>query len=242
MADSSSKYAWNALPYLGKDESRPSSTSYIQYIVSQLICGLEGKGYNMTCDKFFTSIPLAEFLLTKQFSLVGTIRECPAKAPKFVQEMSKTSTPQFWTEVYQLSNGMTLTAYKSKKTKVTLLLSSQYQSVMISSDRKMKLDTILAYNSGKFGVDCVDQKTKHYTSNVGSRWWPLAVFYNIIDISRINAWILYRECTKSKISRLEFLLKFSQQLCKFNQLSRVPKRPASQTEEISLQSAKRKQL
>ena len=95
LADSSSKYAWNALPYLGKDESRPSSTPYIQHIVFQLICGLEGKGYNITCDNFFTSVPLAEFLLTKQISLVGTTRECRSKAPKFVQEMSKTSTPRF---------------------------------------------------------------------------------------------------------------------------------------------------
>ena len=92
LADSSSKYACNALPYLGKDESRPSSTPYIQYIVSQLIGGLKGKEYNIRCDNFFTSIPLAEFLLTKQISLVGKIR---AKAPKFVQEMSKTAPPRF---------------------------------------------------------------------------------------------------------------------------------------------------
>ena len=95
LVDSSSKYAWNALHYLGKDESQPSSTPYIQHIMSQLICGLEGKGYNITGDNFFTSILLAEFFLTKQISLVGKIRECRAKEPKFVQEMSKTSTPRF---------------------------------------------------------------------------------------------------------------------------------------------------
>ena len=95
--------------------------------------------------------------MTKQISLVETIRECRAK---FVQEMSETSTPRFSTEVYQHSSVLTLTAYKSKKTKVTLLLSYQYQSMTISSDRKMKPETILAYNSGKFGVDCVDQMTK----------------------------------------------------------------------------------
>ena len=57
---------------------------------------------------------------------------------------------------------MTLTTYKSKKTKVTLLLSSQYQIVTISGNRKIKHKKILAYNSGKFGVDCVDQMTKHH--------------------------------------------------------------------------------
>ena len=44
LVDSSSKYVWNALPYLGKDESRPSSTPYIQHILSQIIRGLEEKG------------------------------------------------------------------------------------------------------------------------------------------------------------------------------------------------------
>ena len=35
--------------------------------------------------------------------------------------------------------------------------------------------------------------------------WPLQVFFNILDLSAINAWILYKECTRSKISRKEFI-------------------------------------
>ena len=36
---------------------------------------IKGKGYNICCDNFFTSLPLAEKLQQAKLSLVGTIRK-----------------------------------------------------------------------------------------------------------------------------------------------------------------------
>ncbi|GFV67597.1 uncharacterized protein TNCV_4622771 [Trichonephila clavipes] len=41
---------------------------------------------------------------------------------------------------------------------------------------------------------------------------PLQVFFNILDLADINAWILYKQTTGENISRQEFLLKLAVEL------------------------------
>ena len=54
-------------------------------VVKDLIQEIEHSGRNITCDNFFTSIPLARDLLKKKLTLVGTIRknkpEWPSQFP-----------------------------------------------------------------------------------------------------------------------------------------------------------------
>jgi hypothetical protein len=52
-----------------------------------------------------------------------------------------------------------------------------------------------------------------YSTRSGTRRWPMAVYYNILDIAVINSWVLYKEVTKSKISRRSFMLKLIMELC-----------------------------
>ncbi|GFU06343.1 uncharacterized protein TNCV_4766221 [Trichonephila clavipes] len=42
--------------------------------------------------------------------------------------------------------------------------------------------------------------------------WPLQVFFNILDLAGINAWILYKQTTGENISRQDFLLKLAVEL------------------------------
>ena len=60
------------IPYLGKDESR--TTGLGVHVVLQLTEPLSGKGYNVTTDNFFTCKSLADELLKRRLSLVGTVR------------------------------------------------------------------------------------------------------------------------------------------------------------------------
>ena len=53
---------------------------------------------------------------------------------------------------------------------------------------------------------------RKYTVKAGSRRWPLQVFYNILDLAGINAWILYKETTGENISRKNFLFQLSEEL------------------------------
>ena len=49
------------------------------------------------------------------------------------------------------------------------------------------------YNKTKFRVDMADQMAKKYNVKSGSRRWPLQVFFNILDLAGIIAWILYKK-------------------------------------------------
>jgi hypothetical protein len=73
-------------------------------------------------------------------------------------------------------------------------------------------ESIQFYNSTKFGVDMVDQMARKYTVKASSRRWPLQIFFNILDLAAINAWILYKETTGIQIQRKEFLFQLAEQL------------------------------
>ena len=54
---------------------------------------------------------------------------------------------------------------------------------------------------------------KKMTTKASSRRWPLHVFYNILDLSGINSYILYTEVTGEKFFRRKFLLRLAEELC-----------------------------
>ncbi|KAJ8933438.1 hypothetical protein NQ314_013995 [Rhamnusium bicolor] len=77
-----------------------------------------------------------------------------------------------------------------KKKKAVLLVSSSHHS--IERDLENGLPEIVSfYNRTKGGVDSLDMKCSNYCSNRRIRRWPMAVFYRIVDISAINAYLLF---------------------------------------------------
>ena len=87
-----------------------------------------------------------------------------------------------------------------------------HSTVDIGDDRKGKPETVKFYNSTKFGVHVVDQMARKYSVNAASRKWPVRFFYNILDLAAINAHILCKLATGSKISRRRYLLRLSEEL------------------------------
>lgn len=241
LAEVDSKYLWNGMPYLGKDDQRPEGVQLAHYVVTQLATGLEAKGYHITYDNFFTSLALSRNLKGKSITSLGTIRCNRRELPSIVQEMSKKNVPRYQTEVLTTDDGITLTAYKAKCNKIVLLLSSQHQNVKVDNSDKKKPETITMYNNTKFGVDCLDQMAKHFTTKAGTRRWPLAVFFNILDFAGINSWILYKMCTGAKISRRQYLLLLVEEIISMTKQPAPLPRIQLQPPEASVRTAKRKQ-
>ena len=50
-----------------------------------------------------------------------------------------------------------------------------------------------------------DQMARQYTVKAGTQRWPVAVFYNILDLACINACVLYKKKTGDAISRRNFM-------------------------------------
>lgn len=177
--------------------------------------GVKGKGYNVTCDNFFTTKSLADSLLADKTSLVGTVRANNREVPPVIGLLldKKMKVPLYTTYVYKTENNCTVTAYKAKPNKAVMILSSLHRSVTITEGEKHKPETIVYYNRTKCGVDSLDQMCRLYTTKAGTRRWPVAVFCNMLDLAGINAWILYRASLNSSISRRQFLLDLVTELC-----------------------------
>ena len=108
---------------------------------------------------------------------------------------------------------MSITIYKTKVSKILAVLSSLHNSCDVLENAKRVPETIDFYNQTKYGVDIFDSMTRKYTTKAGARRWPVHVFYNLLDISALNAYILHNARFGHKLQRRNFLLLLGEQLC-----------------------------
>lgn len=204
LADVETKYCFSVMPYLGRDESRVEY-SLGTHVVMKLMEPLFLKGYNVTTDNFFTSKELAEALLAKRTTLTGTVRVNRRCLPP-PQQLER------YQSVFLKSDDLHLTRYQAKAHKVVHILSTQHRGVNAQLEGKKKPDTVLFYNTNKCGVDLLDSMCRQLSTKASCRRWPLAVFFNIVDFAGVNAFILYKKATGSRISRRSFMLQLSKEL------------------------------
>ena len=113
--DAETKYPFNSFPYLWKDENRDTSVSLQKYVVTKLMQPIFKRGYNETCDNFFTSLDVALHLANQKCSMVGTVRQNRRKLP----EAAKKKQPQHETSLFASTQTTTVTliSYQCKKRK-----------------------------------------------------------------------------------------------------------------------------
>jgi len=173
-----------------------------------LACDVEGR--NVTTVNFFTSAPLASKLLAKKTTLVGTIRGNKRELPN-ICKTKKDTMVTFSSKLYK-SSGYVLTIYKNKPKKRVFVLSSKHKSLNIQKTKKLLPETVEFYNKIKFGVDIADQMAKKYSVKSGSSKWPLQVFFNILDLGGIKAWILCKDTTGEKYPEESFFFNWQKNL------------------------------
>ena len=208
MADVDSKYFCNGFPYIGKDDLRPDDVQVTEHVVLKLADPFLNEGRNITADNYFSSMKLAEKLRVAKTSYVGTVNKKRREIPTEV----KNSKALLYESQLLKSGSMTLTMYQGKVKKNVLILSSLHPFIDIADNPKKTPETIQFYNATKYGVDVVDQMARQYSTRTAVRRWPLHVFQNTLDLSLINAWICFKEVTKQKISRRNFILKLADEL------------------------------
>ncbi|XP_049440208.1 uncharacterized protein LOC125893527 isoform X1 [Epinephelus fuscoguttatus] len=204
-ADVETKYMLNGFPYLGKDTTRPATQSPEESVVLKLMEPFVGKGRNVTTR--CTSLSLAHKLLAKNTSLVGTINKDRRSLPPSVHQKAALHD----TKVLQ-NDRATLTLYQGEDKKNVCILSTLHSSVEICDDAEKKPETVHYYNRTKVGVDMLDKMLRRYSARAATRRWPVAVFYNVLDIATLNAWVLYRRCVVANTTRRHFILELCKQL------------------------------
>uniref|UniRef100_A0A3B1KIL6 Chromo domain-containing protein n=1 Tax=Astyanax mexicanus TaxID=7994 RepID=A0A3B1KIL6_ASTMX len=215
-ADADTKYVLNIFPYLGKDEGKLSGQRVKDSVVTRLVEPFLDKGRNITTSGFFPSLALASHLLVNKTTVVGTIRKSKQETPQCTQTQSEI----FNTKVLRTGN-TTLTIYQAKPKENVCVLSTMHQTVSVDNSEQKLPNSISHYYNTKFTVDVLDRMAHLYTVKNGTRRWPVAVFYNILDLAAINAHILYKRCTKAKISRRKFIIELVKELCKVQQIAKA---------------------
>ena len=82
-----------------------------------------------------------------------------------------------------------------------------------------KPNIIKYYNQTKGGVDNMDKLLSKYSTKRRTNRWPLSLFFNIIDVSAVAAFVIYMEHNQKFTStnrRRKFLKDLSLELCKAN--------------------------
>ncbi|XP_022910889.2 piggyBac transposable element-derived protein 4-like [Onthophagus taurus] len=178
MCESTSGYALDGLVYVG-----PHKNLGLE-VVQTLVRGIHNSGRNLTIDNFFTSVPLATYLLDKNITVVGTLRQNKSDIPK---EMKASKDRVVYSSLFCFQNNVSMVSYARKKNKCVILLSTMHHDASINDDAKRKPEIISHYNKTKGGVDIMDQMVSTYTCKRQSKGWPMTFFFNIIDVATLNA-------------------------------------------------------
>ena len=148
-------------------------------------------GRNVTCDNFFTDVQLCEQLLRRNTTLVGTIRKNKRDVPSEMQA-SKSRPPH--SSIFAFNGQITMVSYIPKRSRLVILLSSMHHDNAVTSDeQENKPEIILHYNETKSGVDNLDHLIRLYSCKRATSRWPMNMFYNMIDVASIAAFVLWLE-------------------------------------------------
>ncbi|XP_069805689.1 scavenger receptor cysteine-rich type 1 protein M130-like [Dendropsophus ebraccatus] len=130
MCDAASCYGMNGLIYCGKDVDAPVQKDLCSDVVKTLL------EKNITMENYFSNLELAIFLLQKQITLVGTMKQNRREIPPIIKHNQHR---KLYDRVFDFCNQATMVSYKAKKEKSVILLSTMHHDASIdTNNRKLK--------------------------------------------------------------------------------------------------------
>lgn len=236
MVDSKSYYTCNLEVYVGTQPDGPYSIDNSpSAVVQRLVEPIRHSARNLTCDNWFTSVPLVRTLLSDYtLTFLGTMRKNKRELPP---EFSNPTGRPVGSSMFGFSRDMTIVSYMPKRNKNVLLISSLHHDDMIDVESQ-KPQMIIDYNGSKGGVDTLDKMCAAYDCARNTRRWPMVIFYSLLNIAGVNSMILYYlQNPDIKLPRRKFLHKLSSELAE-NHLraralqSQIPKTISLRIKEI----------
>lgn len=236
-------YTW-ALQVYGRKVSTAgaSEVGQAQRVCTDLTLGLRNEGRTLFVDNFYTSYPLAKFLLSQKTHVVGTLRSNKKYMPKNVM-CSKLKRGEVVAK--EDCNGIVVMKWKdtrdiylltTKHCPATEEINRRYSRPAASSSSqapKKKPIAIIAYNKGKAGIDISDQMSSYGTClRKGIKWYRRLAMELLLGMSVVNAYVLYKEVTRSKIGIREFREQLVTSLLDLPKFERHPKPKTSRQQHV----------
>lgn len=216
----------------------------------------ENKNHRVFFDNYYTTIPLLTFMAKKGIHTLGTVRRNRLPNCQFILEKIMNNQARGTAfEYITVFDDIPLTSVVWKDNKIVTLLSSYCGILPKNSikrfDKKTKriLDVncpaiIKDYNRHMGGVDLLDSLIGRYKIRMRTKKWYMRIWYHLIDVTVVNAWLLYRRVEvlndrKPTMSLFDFRLNVSYSLTKVG--TTTPKRdrpPTSVLKEMAIKKRK----
>ncbi|XP_025191783.1 uncharacterized protein LOC112592035 [Melanaphis sacchari] len=150
LCDARTWYVLSMEIYAGKQPAGPYELSNAaKDVVHRLTEPIENTGRNITLDNWFTSIPLAEELLQKKLTLVGTLRKNKPQLPRELIDIKKRI---LYSTIFAYNNQITALSYVPKKGKNVVLISTMHSNsndIDSTTGDAKKPEIISFYNTTK---------------------------------------------------------------------------------------------
>lgn len=185
----------------------------------KLLEGVEKNKHHVYMDNLYTSPTLFKDLKASGFEACGTARTDRIGMPKNFKK-PKMKKGDMMTK--KLPGGVLALQWKDKR--VVTMLSMMHDASMVQKQRRsrhapggienvMKPTMIEEYNKHMGGVVKSDQLLSYYGfSHRTVKWWR-RVFFHLLDMSVVNAYVLYRKTTNNKrITHENFHIKLASEL------------------------------
>ncbi|XP_050059682.1 piggyBac transposable element-derived protein 3-like [Aphis gossypii] len=208
---SSKGYAYNFELYTGQENfekfrlnTEPDLMASANVVVRLSRIIPENKNHRLYFDNYYTTIPLVQYMAKKGILTLGTVRRNRIPNCKFPSEKIMLKEPRGTSYEYlTVFNSVPITSVIWKDNKLVTLLSSYCGILPEMSinrfDKKSKRNMevkcpsiIKEYNRHMGGVDLLDSLIGRYKIKIRTKKWYMRVWYHLIDISIVNAWLLYR--------------------------------------------------
>ena len=182
--------------YAGKSSEGHAQRGLPFTVVTQLTSTFpNGYPYRLAINNFYTSVPLAEHLLSSYIYVVGTVRTNRAEFPTEVAKAKlKTRGDMIWR-----SKNSQILAMKWLDTKEVTLFSTMHEATKVkhvrrrsigSEDREVDIPhAVLDYRRMMQGVDRHDQFTELYSFDHKSMKWWHPLFFDMLSRCVVHAWV-----------------------------------------------------
>ncbi|XP_046658922.1 piggyBac transposable element-derived protein 4-like [Homalodisca vitripennis] len=185
MNDAKTYYMCDAIPYVGEVTDKLPNELVPEYYVRKLSESISGTKRNITCDNWFTTVPLVDRMLERELTMIGTLRKNkPQIPPCLFQERAVNSC------VFVFDANKTLVSFSPKRKKNVVLVSSMHHDDTIDEETG-KPEIIIVYNKNKGGTDSFDKLCATFSTSRKNLRWPMQVVYGMLDQGGVNAYVLF---------------------------------------------------
>ena len=177
--------------YTGKPIGGPRQVNVGERTLLNLVSLYKSSRRNVTTDNFsqlWNYCSLGIDFLKNGFSWYSQkTQKISAKQHAAYQERPVYSTN------FAYDRDVTVCSYVPKKKKAVVLLSSMHVSREVEETQSAKPKIVKYYSKTKGGVDTMDKMLKEYIVKRRTLRWPLAFFYNMVDVPGLACYAIYRE-------------------------------------------------